>query len=115
MVMINLDENKKSEAMLTLERKLEKDKQRLQEQMKREQRKKEELKKRSKALIGDLFEEHLPDYYNFEAAELKAIIDTAMSRKETIAKITAIRNGSCDVSADEEPEIGDDYAREERG
>lgn len=110
--MINLDENKKSETMLTLERKLEKDKLRLQEQAKREHRKREELKKRSKAMIGDLFEGHLPDYYNFEAAELKAIIDTAMSQRATMARIAAIRNGSGDALADEDPD-GDDVISEE--
>ena len=64
-------------------------------------------------MIGDLFAEHLPDFYNFEAAELKEIIDTAMTQKATNDKITDIRNAAMSakhvikaepqVKGDEEP------------
>ena len=92
--MINLDENVKSEAQIRLQEKLERDRKRLQEQIKKEHKQVEELRRKSRAMIGDLFEEHLPDFYNFEAAELKEIIDTAMTQKATNDKITAIRNAA---------------------
>ena len=92
--MINLDENVKSEAQIRLQEKLERDRKRLQEQIKKEHKQVEELKRKSRAMIGDLFAEHLPDFYNFEAAELKEIIDTAMTQKATNDKITAIRNAA---------------------
>ena len=75
--MINLDENKKSEAQIRMEEKLEKAKLRLQEQIKKEHRQIEDMKKKSRSLIGELFARHLPDYYNFEAAELTSIIEPA--------------------------------------
>ena len=92
--MINLDENVKSEVQIRLQEKLERDRKRLQEQIKKEHKQVEELKRKSRAMIGDLFAEHLPDFYNFEAAELKEIIDTAMTQKATNDKITAIRNAA---------------------
>ncbi len=91
MKMIKLDENVKSEAQLRLEEKIERDRKKLQEQIKKEQKRLTDLKNKSKSYIGDLFITHLPDFYYFEAAELKEIIDTAMTQKATVAKIEAIR------------------------
>ena len=62
--MINIEENRRSEAQIQLAERLEKDRERLQEQIKKDHRKVEELKRRSKNCIGELFAEHLPDYYN---------------------------------------------------
>ncbi len=106
--MIKLDENFKSEAQLKLAEKLERDRQKLQEQIKKDHRQALEMKKKAKALIGDLFAEHLPDFYNFEAAELKEIIDTAMTQKATEKRIAAIRKaaGIEEEPAESEPEVG---------
>ena len=89
--MIKLDENVKSEAQLRLEEKIERDRKKLQEQIKKEQKRLADLKNKSKSYIGDLFITHLPDFYYFEAVELKEIIDTAMTQEATLAKIEAIR------------------------
>ena len=97
--MINLDLNKKSEAQIRLAEKLERDRIKLQEQIKKEQKKIEELQKRSKALIGDVFSRHLPDYYNFEADELTQIVDTAMEQEATKKKIEEIRQAAAGVEA----------------
>ena len=91
MKMIKLDENVKSEAQLRLEEKIERDRKKLQEQIKKEQKRLADLKNKAKSYIGDLFITHLPDFYYFEAAELKEIIDTAMTQKATLEKIEAIR------------------------
>lgn len=92
--MINIEENRRSETQIRLAEKLEKDREKLQEQIKKDHRKVEELKRRSKNCIGELFAEHLPDYYNFEAAELKAIIDIAMEQKATVKKIAEIKRAA---------------------
>ena len=92
--MIILDESIKSEAQLKLAEKLERDRKKLQDQIKKDHRLILEKKRKSKNLIGDLFEEHLPDFYNFEAEELKDIIDTAMTQKATEKKIAAIKKAA---------------------
>lgn len=104
--MINIEENRRSEAQIRLAERLEKDREKLQEQIKKDHRKVEELKKRSKNCIGELFAEHLPDYYNFEAAELKEIIDTAMEQKATVKKIASIKKAA-GWSEDADPSIGE--------
>ena len=104
--MINIEENRRSEAQIRLAERLEKDREKLQEQIKKDHRKVEELKKRSKNCIGELFAEHLPDYYNFEAAELKEIIDTAMEQKATVKKIASIKKAA-GWSGDADPAIGE--------
>ena len=104
--MINIEENRRSEAQIRLAERLEKDREKLQEQIKKDHRKVEELKKRSKNCIGELFAEHLPDYYNFEAAELKEIIDTAMEQKATVKKIASIKMAA-GWSEDTDPAIGE--------
>ena len=104
--MINIEENIRSEAQIRLAERLEKDREKLQEQIKKDHRKVEELKKRSKNCIGELFAEHLPDYYNFEAAELKEIIDTAMEQKATVKKIASIKKAAGWLE-DVDPAIGE--------
>ena len=89
--MINLDENVKSEVQIRLQEKLERDRKRLQEQIKKEHK---------------------------QATELKEIIDTAMTQKATNDKITAIRNAAKSgkdmiksapqVKGEEEPLSGDE-------
>ena len=114
MKMIKLDENVKSEAQLRLEEKIERDRKKLQEQIKKEQKRLADLKNKAKSYIGDLFITHLPDFYYFEAAELKEIIDTAMTQKATLEKIEAIRKTADDVGgsgiADAEPARSDKEA-----
>lgn len=90
--MIRIDENNKSEAQIRLMEKLERDKKRLQEQIRKDHRKIEELKKKARGCIGDMFAEHLPDFYCFDGEELKEIIDTAMTQKVVRDKISEIRN-----------------------
>lgn len=92
--MIKLDESIKSEAQIRLAEKIERDRRRLQDQIKKEQKQIADMKRKTKTLIGDLFVEHLPDFYNFEASELKEIIDTAMSQKSTKDRIAMIRKNS---------------------
>lgn len=104
--MINIEENRRSEAQIQLAERLEKDRERLQEQIKKDHRKVEELKRRSKNCIGELFAEHLPDYYNFEAAELKEIIDTAMEQKATVKKIASIKKAA-GWTEDTDPSTGE--------
>ncbi len=101
--MIILDENVKSEAQLRLAEKLKRDRKKLQEQIKKDHRHIVDMKRKSKGLIGDLFEEHLTDFYNFEAAELKDIIDTAMTQKAAVNRIASIRKaaGVSEPEADE--------------
>ncbi len=92
--MIILDESIKSEAQLKLAEKLERDRKKLQDQIKKDHKQILEKKRKSKNLIGDLFAEHLPDFYNYEAEELKDIIDTAMTQKATEKKIAAIKKAA---------------------
>ena len=92
--MIKIEENQKSEAQIRLEKKLERDKEKLQEQVKKDQKKIEELKRKAKSIIGEMFAEYLSDYYCFEGAELKEIVDTAMTQEAVTDKITEIRNRS---------------------
>lgn len=92
--MINLDVNEKSAAQIRLAEKLEKDRQKLQEQIQKDRKKIEDSKKKARSLIGDVFTRHLPDFYNFEASELTAIIDTAMGQRATKDKIAAIRKAA---------------------
>ena len=96
--MIILDESIKSEAQLKLAEKLERDRKKLQDQIKKDHKQILEKKRKSKNLIGDLFAEHLPDFYNFEAEELKDIIDTAMTQKATEKKIVAIKKAVDNIS-----------------
>ena len=102
--MIRIDENSKSEAQIRLMEKLERDKKRLQEQVKKDHRKIEELKKKARGCIGDMFAEHLPDFYCFDGEELKEIIDTAMTQKVVRDKISEIseRPDEADISAEED-------------
>ena len=95
--MIRIDENNKSEAQIRLMEKLERDKKRLQEQIRKDHRKIEELKKKARGCIGDMFADHLPDFYCFDGEELKEIVDTAMSQKAVRDKISEIRNKSDEV------------------
>ena len=113
--MIRIDENNKSEAQIRLMEKLERDKKRLQEQIRKDHRKIEELKKKARGCIGDMFADHLPDYYCFDGEELKEIVDTAMSQKAVRDKISEIRNKSdeADISEEDGNEIGSS-ARERR-
>ena len=92
--MIKIEENQKSEAQIRLEEKLEKDRAKLQEQIRKDQKKIEELKRKAKSIIGEMFSEYLPDYYCFEGAELKEIVDTAMTQEAVTDKITEIRSRS---------------------
>lgn len=100
--MIRIDENNKSEAQIRLMEKLERDKRRLQEQIRKDHRKIEELKKKARGCIGDMFAEHIPDFYCFDGDELKEIIDTAMSQKAVRDKISEIRKrpDEADISAE---------------
>ena len=95
--MIRIDENNKSEAQIRLMEKLERDKKRLQAQIRKDHRKIEELKKKARGCIGDMFADHLPDFYCFDGEELKEIVDTAMSQKAVRDKISEIRNKSDEV------------------
>ena len=92
--MIKIEENKKSEAQIRLEKKLERDRAKLQEQVKKDQKKIEELKRKVKTIIGEMFAEYLPDYYCFEGTELKEIVDTAMTQEAVTDKIAEIRSRS---------------------
>ena len=100
--MIRIDENSKSEAQIRLMEKLERDKKRLQEQVKKDHRKIEELKKKARGCIGDMFAEHLPDFYCFDGEELKEIIDTAMTQKAVRDKISEIRKRANEPASDTE-------------
>ena len=95
--MIRIDENNKSEAQIRLMEKLERDKKRLQEQIRKDHRKIEELKKKARGCIGDMFADHLPDFYCFDGEEIREIVDTAMSQKAVRDKISEIRNKSDEV------------------
>ena len=101
--MIRIDENNKSEAQIRLMEKLERDKKRLQEQIRKDHRKIEELKKKARGCIGDMFAEHLPDFYCFDGEELKEIVDTAMSQKAVRDKISEIRKrpDEADISGED--------------
>ena len=90
--MIKVEENKKSEAQIRLEEKLEKDRAKLQEQIRKDQKKIEELKRKAKSIIGEMFAEYLQDYYCFEGSELKEIVDTAMTQEAVTDKIAEIRS-----------------------
>ena len=110
--MRKLEENLKSEAQLKLLEKLERDKKKLQEQVKKDHDRVEELKKQAKSSIGDLFIKHLPDFYNFDPDELSEIIDTAMKQKATRDKIAAIRKKAEASSEEYAGETEDDYDEE---
>ena len=101
--MIRIDENNKSEAQIRLMEKLERDKKRLQEQIRKDHRKIEELKKKARGCIGDMFADHLPDFYCFDGEELKEIVDTAMSQKAVRDKISEIRKrpDEADISGED--------------
>ena len=105
--MIRIDENNKSEAQIRLMEKLERDKKRLQEQIRKDHRKIEELKKKARGCIGDMFADHLPDFYCFDGEEIREIVDTAMSQKAVRDKISEIRNKSdeVDISGEDGNEI----------
>lgn len=109
--MIKVEENKKSEAQIRLEEKLEKDRAKLQEQIRKDQKKIEELKRKAKFIIGEMFAEYLSDYYCFEGAELKEIIDTAMNQEIVLNKISEIRNRAGTDEAEQDGKAGENETK----
>lgn len=58
-----------------------------------------------------MFAEYLSDYYCFEGAELKEIIDTAMNQEIVLNKISEIRNRAGTDEAEQDGKAGENEAK----